>query len=105
RTAKALDAIVDGGLEPESISLSSPPGGTPAGAVACFHYRTLLGIPDIDRRPCTEEPAVRADDRAKRSHRGAGTGPGRPDARFQRRRTGAGAASGQPDRGGDPVAR
>jgi CheY-like chemotaxis protein len=51
RTAKALDAIVEGGAEPESISLSSPPGGTPAGAVACFHYRTLLVIPDIDRSP------------------------------------------------------
>jgi CheY-like chemotaxis protein len=51
RTAKALDAIVDGGAEPESISLSSPPGGTPAGAVACFHYRTLLVIPDIARSP------------------------------------------------------
>jgi CheY-like chemotaxis protein len=51
RTAKALDAIVDGGVAPESISLSSPPGGTPAGAVACFHYRTLLVIPDIDRSP------------------------------------------------------
>jgi GAF domain-containing protein/CheY-like chemotaxis protein len=51
RTAKALDTIVDGGAEPESISLSSPPGGTPAGAVACFHYRTLLVIPDIDRSP------------------------------------------------------
>src|ERR1035438_5207663 len=51
RTAKALDAITDGGMEPESISLSSPPGGTPAGAVACFHYRTLLVIPDIGRSP------------------------------------------------------
>jgi preprotein translocase subunit YajC len=51
RTAKTLDAIEDEGVEPESISLSSPPGGTPAGAVACFHYRTLLVIPDIDRSP------------------------------------------------------
>ena len=51
RTAKTLDAIEEEGVEPESISLSSPPGGTPAGAVACFHYRTLLVIPDIDRSP------------------------------------------------------
>jgi CheY-like chemotaxis protein len=51
RTAKTLDAIEEDGVEAESISLSSPPGGTPAGAVACFHYRTLLVIPDIDRSP------------------------------------------------------
>jgi GAF domain-containing protein len=51
RTAKTLDAIEQDGAEPESISLSSPPGGTPAGAVACFHYRTLLVIPDIGRSP------------------------------------------------------
>jgi len=51
RGAKTLDAIEAEGVEAESISLSSPPGGTPAGAVACFHYRTLLVIPDIDRSP------------------------------------------------------
>jgi GAF domain-containing protein/CheY-like chemotaxis protein len=51
RAAKTLDAIVDEGGEAASISLSAPPGGTPAGAVACFHYRTLLVIPDIDRSP------------------------------------------------------
>ena len=51
RGAKTLDAIVDENGEPLSISLSAPPGGTPAGAVACFHYRTLLVIPDIDRSP------------------------------------------------------
>ncbi|MEO8598173.1 MAG: GAF domain-containing protein [Candidatus Solibacter sp.] len=51
RTGKTLDAIEEEGIEAESISLSSPPGGTPAGAVACFHYRTLLVIPDIDRSP------------------------------------------------------
>jgi len=51
RAAKTLDAVV--GEEPESasISLNSPPAGTHAGAVACFHYRTLLAIPDIDRSP------------------------------------------------------
>jgi GAF domain-containing protein len=51
RAAKTLDAVVDEHGVPASISLSSPPGGTPAGAVACFHYRTLLVIPDIDRSP------------------------------------------------------
>ena len=52
RTAKTLDAIeADERGGSTSISLSSPPGGTPAGAVACFHYRTLLVIPDIDRSP------------------------------------------------------
>jgi CheY-like chemotaxis protein len=48
---KTLDAIAGENGEPTSISLSSPPGGPPAGAVACFHYRTLLVIPDIDRSP------------------------------------------------------
>ena len=51
RGMKTLDAIVEDGSEPASISLSSPPGGTAAGAVACFHYRTLLVIPDIGRSP------------------------------------------------------
>jgi len=51
RGTKALDAVVSAGHQPVSISLSSPPGGTHAGAVACFHYRTLLVIPDIDRSP------------------------------------------------------
>jgi GAF domain-containing protein/CheY-like chemotaxis protein len=51
RAAKTLDAVVAEEGERASISLSSPPGGTQAGAVACFHYRTLLVIPDIDRSP------------------------------------------------------
>ena len=51
RGTKALDAVVSGGLPPLSISLSAPPGGTQAGAVACFHYRTLLVIPDVERSP------------------------------------------------------
>jgi len=51
RGMKTLDRIVDDGTEPASISLLSPPGGPPAGAVACFHYRTLLVIPDIGRSP------------------------------------------------------
>ncbi|HWC95426.1 MAG TPA: GAF domain-containing protein [Candidatus Sulfopaludibacter sp.] len=51
RAAKTLDAVALGDRETASISLSSPPAGTLAGAVACFHYRTLLAIPDIDRSP------------------------------------------------------
>ncbi len=65
RTAKTLDAIEEDGVEGESISLSSPPGGTPAGAVACFHYRTLLVIPDIDRSPFPV--AARMNDRSPKS--------------------------------------
>jgi len=56
RTAKTLDSLGSEGSEPASISLSSPPAGTEAGAVACFHYRTLLVIPDIDRSPFPMSP-------------------------------------------------
>ncbi len=51
RAAHTLDAVGGENRARASISLSSPPGGTAAGAVACFHYRTLLVIPDIDRSP------------------------------------------------------
>jgi hypothetical protein len=51
RATKALDTISPGGNEMLSVSLSAPSGGTHAGAVACFHYRTLLAIPDIGRSP------------------------------------------------------
>ncbi|MBV9507000.1 MAG: GAF domain-containing protein [Acidobacteriia bacterium] len=51
RGTKALDTAGASGDQTTSISLSSPPPGTQAGAVACFHYRTLLTIPDIDRSP------------------------------------------------------
>jgi signal transduction histidine kinase/CheY-like chemotaxis protein len=51
RGAKTLDEVVSEGHSALSISLSAPPGGTHAGAVACFHYRTLLAIPDIQRSP------------------------------------------------------
>ncbi len=51
RAAKTLETIAAEDEAAASISLSSPPGGTQAGAVACFHYRTLLVIPDIDRSP------------------------------------------------------
>jgi len=51
RGSKTLDAVSGEAGEPVSISLSTPPNGPPAGAVACFHYRTLLAIPDIERSP------------------------------------------------------
>jgi CheY-like chemotaxis protein len=51
RAAKTLDSAPEENGAPVSISLSSPPAGTQAGAVACFSYRTLLTIPDIDRSP------------------------------------------------------
>jgi CheY-like chemotaxis protein len=52
RGARTLEAVATEPVpEPVSISLSSPPGGTHAGAAACFHYRTLLAIPDIERSP------------------------------------------------------
>jgi CheY-like chemotaxis protein len=52
RGAKTLDSAA-GNLQAPlvSISLSTPPGGTDAGAAACFHYRTLLAIPDLDSSP------------------------------------------------------
>jgi GAF domain-containing protein len=49
--AKTLDAVGGAAGEPVSIPLASPPGGARAGAVACFHYRTSLVIPDIGRSP------------------------------------------------------
>ncbi|HUI78466.1 MAG TPA: GAF domain-containing protein [Bryobacteraceae bacterium] len=57
RGAKTLDEIVSEDHSPVAISLSAPPGGTHAGAVACFHYRTLLAIPDIQRSPFPIAPA------------------------------------------------
>jgi GAF domain-containing protein/CheY-like chemotaxis protein len=51
RGSKTLDGVSGDTGEAVSISLSTPPNGPPAGAVACFHYRTLLAIPDIDRSP------------------------------------------------------
>ena len=51
RGAKTLEAHFRDNREPVSISLAAPPGGTQAGAVACFHYRTLLAIPDIGKSP------------------------------------------------------
>jgi CheY-like chemotaxis protein len=51
RSSKTLDAVAADGAEAVSIELASPPGGTHAGAAACFHYRTLLVIPDLARSP------------------------------------------------------
>ncbi|HLY19050.1 MAG TPA: GAF domain-containing protein [Bryobacteraceae bacterium] len=51
RHAKSLDAVERNGTEQTSIPLSAPPAGPQAGAVACFHYRTLLAIPDTSRSP------------------------------------------------------
>ena len=51
RHAKTLEPVDRSGAEPPSIPLSAPPAGPPAGAVACFHYRTLLAIPDTSRSP------------------------------------------------------
>jgi signal transduction histidine kinase len=58
RAAKTLNALDDDGSGPVSISLSAPSAGIEAGAVACFHYRTLLAIPDIDRSPFPISPAI-----------------------------------------------
>jgi GAF domain-containing protein len=51
RAAKTLDGVIEQTGEAVSISLSAPPAGTQSGAAACFHYRTLLVIPDIGRSP------------------------------------------------------
>jgi hypothetical protein len=61
RHAKTLEAV-DRGADQASIPLSAPPAGPQAGAVACFHYRTLLAIPDTSRSPfpVTGSPARRA---------------------------------------------
>jgi len=51
RHAKSLDAVDGTVTDAASIPLGAPPAGTKAGAVACFHYRTLLAIPDTSRSP------------------------------------------------------
>ncbi|HXS95378.1 MAG TPA: GAF domain-containing protein [Candidatus Limnocylindrales bacterium] len=51
RGGRTLDEILVDPGDPVSIPLSAPPAGTRAGAAACYHYRTLLVIPDIDRSP------------------------------------------------------
>lgn len=51
RAAKTLDQVAERPHEAVSIPLAAPPAGTQSGAAACFHYRTLLVIPDIARSP------------------------------------------------------
>src|SRR5581483_1000644 len=52
RATKSLDAVpIVPEADPVAIPLSSPGTGPQAGAVACFHYRTLLPIPDTSRSP------------------------------------------------------
>jgi GAF domain-containing protein len=65
RASKTLDALPGENSEALSISLASPPTGTRAGAIACFHYRTLLAIPDIDRSPFPISPA--SDEKSPKS--------------------------------------
>jgi hypothetical protein len=94
RASKTLEAVTDGSAA-VSISLSSPPDGTPAGGGG------LLPLPDAagdsrhraqpvshcfqGRRPNAEIAAVRADDGAGGRDRGSGIGPGRPCEGFQAR--------------------
>ena len=51
RAAKTLEQVPEKSQDAVSIPLSAPPAGAQSGAVACFHYRTLLVIPDISRSP------------------------------------------------------
>ena len=51
RHTRTLDAVDSAGKDAASIPLGAPPAGPRAGAVACFHYRTLLAIPDTSRSP------------------------------------------------------
>jgi signal transduction histidine kinase len=64
RAAKTLDGVAEQAGESVSILLSAPPAGTQSGAAACFHYRTLLVIPDISRSPF---PIATSDRRAPQS--------------------------------------
>jgi GAF domain-containing protein len=64
RAAKTLDGVSEQTGEAVSISLSAPPAGTQSGAAACFHYRTLLVIPDIGRSPF---PIATPDEKAPKS--------------------------------------
>lgn len=51
RHAKTLDAVDRDGADQRSTPLLAPGSGPQAGAVACFHYRTMLAIPDTSRSP------------------------------------------------------
>ena len=69
RHAKTLDAVGRNGTDQASIPLSAPPAGPQAGAVACFHYRILLAIPDTSRSPfpVTRQPGPDGAPAAPRS--------------------------------------
>jgi hypothetical protein len=83
RSAKTLEAV-DRNADQASIPLTAPPEGPQAGAVACFHYRTLLAIPDTSRSPfpVTGQP-VRSHAGARRGVGYSADGPARPRAGFQ----------------------
>ena len=51
RATRALDPVMPAGQQDASISLATASGGTQPGAVACFHYRTPLAIPDTEKSP------------------------------------------------------
>jgi GAF domain-containing protein/CheY-like chemotaxis protein len=51
RATKMLESVGAAGESGSIISLAMPPGGAQSGALACFHYRTLLAIPDAGRSP------------------------------------------------------
>ena len=69
RHAKTLEAVGRSGADQHSIPLSAPPAGPQAGAVACFHYRTMLAIPDTSRSPfpVTGQPGSQGAPDAPRS--------------------------------------
>ncbi len=51
RAAATLETASTGKEDSVSVSLATSEAGAQAGAVACFHYRTLLVIPDTGRSP------------------------------------------------------
>jgi K+-sensing histidine kinase KdpD len=51
RHARTLETAGVPGPDQVSIPLEAPPAGPQVGAAACFHYRTLLAIPDTSRSP------------------------------------------------------
>jgi signal transduction histidine kinase/CheY-like chemotaxis protein len=56
RAARTLECV-PGGAGESMIELASPPAGPQAGVAACFHYRTLLAIPDTARSPFPVAPS------------------------------------------------
>lgn len=64
RAAKTLDGVIEQTGEAVSISLAAPPVGPQSGAAACFHYRTLLVIPEVGKSPF---PIATPDEKAPKS--------------------------------------